>query len=290
MMITSKLITITRIGPVGLAVNFRNLLILIVGFFCFILTNQPAFAQQSNLTDSSSGSQIEVMFLGTFHFHHAPDYYDIKEADHQEELKKVLDSLSEFRPTKIALEASYHDSAKFDSLYKSYLDGEHILSSNERQQLGFRLAERLNHNELYCVDYKQAWPYQEVMSWAKENVPEFINFYQNWKENINSYEEQFYREATLTEHLQWLNSKSYRDRLKNLRMRRLELGAGSNFVGVKPISSSYERNLKIFANITKYAKPGDRIIVIFGASHGYFLREFVQMHPDMKLIEVSNYL
>ncbi len=73
-------------------------------------------------------------------------------------------------------------------------------------------------------------------------------------------------------------------------MKRLELGAGSNFVGAKPISSSFKRNLKIFSNIINIAQSGDRIITIFGASHGYFLREFVQMHPDTELIETLDYL
>ena len=44
-------------------------------------------------------------------------------------------------------------------------------------------------------------------------------------------------------------------------------------MGAKPISSFYERNLDIFA-----------------ASHEYFLRVIVQMHPDTKLVETLDYL
>ena len=258
-------------------------------FFCCTLIVQPAFPQSNSQADDPD-SQIEVMVFGTFHFHHAPDYYDIMSSKQQKELKKILSSLADFKPTKIALEASYKDSATFDSLYDRYRTDSHTLISNERQQVGFRLADWLNHEKIYVVDYELAWPYQKVMSWAKENKPEFMDFYDKWKQDINSYEEKLYQNATLREHLLWLNSDPYRDRLKSLRMKRLELGAGSNFVGTKPISSSYERNLKIFANITKYAEAGDRIFVLFGASHGYFLREFVRMHPDMKLVQVSEYL
>ena len=247
------------------------------------------FAQSPDKLGKES-SKVEVMVLGTFHFHHSPDYYDINTPRHQQELDQVLASLAEFAPGKIMLEATYKDSTKFDSLYQKYRAGDLDLSRNERQQLGFRLAERLDHETVYAVDYELSWPYGEVMGWAKKNAPEFMQFYENWKKRIGSYEEQLYREATLSEHLRWLNSDSYRQRLKNLRMRRLELGAGSNFVGAKPITSSYERNLKIFAYILRYAEPGDRVITIFGASHGYFLREFVRMHPNTKLVETLDYL
>lgn len=261
-----------------------KLLYLLLGF---TLIAGNVFAQQDKTTDAS---EIQIMVLGTFHFHHAPDYFNIMSEQSQEEVKTVIESLAEFKPTKIALEASYKDSSKFDSLYKKYKAGRHQLNNNERQQLGFRLADRFDHKTVYAVDYILRWPYGEVMGWAEEHAPEFMEFYQEWKETMDQYEEPLYRKATVTEHLQWLNSAEYRDLLKEVRMRRMELGAGSNFMGVKPISSSYERNLKIFANIMKHAEPGDRIIAIFGASHGYFLREFVQMHPDTKLVETLDYL
>lgn len=247
------------------------------------------FAQSPDKLGKES-SKVEVMVLGTFHFHHSPDYYDINTPRHQQELDQVLASLAEFAPGKIMLEATYKDSTKFDSLYQKYRAGDLDLSRNERQQLGFRLADRLDHEAVYTVDYILSWPYGEVMGWAEKNAPEFMQFYENWNKSIDSYEEELYREATLAEHLRWLNSDDYRDRLKSVRMRRLELGGASNFMGAKPISSSYERNLKIFANIMKYAEPGDRIMTIFGASHGYFLREFVQMHPDTELVESLDYL
>lgn len=268
---------------------FRSNISLLFGLLAFLLMSHTSIAQSTQHKDSKH-QKIQVMVLGTFHFHHAPDFFDIMSPSNQKQLDTVINSIAEFQPTKITLEASFKDSAKFDSLYQQYRAGNHQLTNNERQQLGFRLANRFDHETVYSVDYILRWPYQEVMSWAKENKPSFLDFYDQWQKEGDEYEEELYKNATLTEHLEWLNSKSYRNRLKKLRMKRLELGAGSNFVGVKPISSSYERNLKIFANIIKYAEPGDRIITIFGASHGYFLREFVQMHPNTELIETLDYL
>lgn len=267
--------------------HYYKFIYLILGLLTSSLTAQVSFAQSSGTKDNK---KIEVMVLGTFHFHHSPDYYDVMSKNSQKEVNAVINSLAEFKPSKIALEASYKDSAKFDSLYRKYRSSRHQLISNERQQLGFRLADRFDHKTVYSVDYELRWPYGKVMGWAKENAPEFMEFYRGWKEKMDKLEEPLYKNSTITEHLRWLNSEKYRDLLKEVRMRRMELGGTSNFVGVETLSSSFERNLKIFSNIMHYAKPGDRIIAIFGASHGYFLREFAEMHPDTKLVETLDYL
>lgn len=254
-----------------------------------LLSIKSSIGQPTNHAESKS-QKIQVMVLGTFHFHHAPDYYDILSPKNQRELDTVITNLSEFNPTKIALEASFKDSAKFDSLYRQYRAGQHRLNNNERQQLGFRLADRLNHKAVYSIDHKQPWPYSEVMGWAKENSPEFLNIYNDWKESNNNRQDSLYKHATLAEILQWLNSEDHDKKLDEIRIQRSTLGEGDNYVGLKTLTSSYNRNLKIFANLNRYAEPGDRILIIYGSGHNYFLQEFVQMHPDMELVETLDYL
>ena len=38
------------------------------------------------------------------------------------------------------------------------------------------------------------------------------------------------------------------------------------------------------------ARPGDRIVVIYGAGHGYWLREFARTTPGFRLVEANDYL
>ena len=52
----------------------------------------------------------------------------------------------------------------------------------------------------------------------------------------------------------------------------------------------YARNAEIFANITEIAEPGDRILIVYGSGHNYWLRHFAQETPGFELVEATPYL
>jgi hypothetical protein len=52
----------------------------------------------------------------------------------------------------------------------------------------------------------------------------------------------------------------------------------------------YARNAEIFSNIAEFAEPGDRILVIYGSGHSYWLRHFAQETPGFELVEAVSYL
>ena len=52
----------------------------------------------------------------------------------------------------------------------------------------------------------------------------------------------------------------------------------------------YQRNARIFARLAAIATPGDRIVVVFGAGHSYWLRHFVKETPGYELVEPNTYL
>lgn len=100
---------------------------------------------------------VEVVVPGTVHFKNVPEFYDIKSIEKQQEIKVLVDKLAEFRPDKIALEFERKDSSYVDSLYSAYKESNHELTVNERQQIGFRLAKRLNHQKVHGIDYQKPW-------------------------------------------------------------------------------------------------------------------------------------
>ena len=52
----------------------------------------------------------------------------------------------------------------------------------------------------------------------------------------------------------------------------------------------YMRNAKIFSKLSLVAKPGDRILILFGAGHNFWLRHFVQQTWGYVLVEPGEYL
>jgi len=119
---------------------------------------------EANMEENSSLPQgTQVLTLGTFHFNfpnldvakvNDSDKIDVYESKYQEEIGLIVSQLEKFNPTKIVIEREPKFQATYDSLYTSYLSGEHQLSRSEEQQIGFRLAQALNHDRVYCVD---AW-------------------------------------------------------------------------------------------------------------------------------------
>ncbi len=70
----------------------------------------------------------------------------------------------------------------------------------------------------------------------------------------------------------------------------LSLGNEKEQPGAELNAAWYQRNAKIFAKLTQIAQPGDRILVVFGSGHAFWLRHFVQNTPGFQLIEPRAYL
>lgn len=256
-----------------------------------------SFAQQSLdkeldsiLQNNDREESIEVLVVGVFHFTDAPDYNAVDKPEQQKEIKELVASLSAFNPTKIALEYERKKGDQLDSLYRAYQAGSHELNNNERQQIGLRLAKKLNHDQVYSVDYKKPWGFNAVMKWAKKNDPEFINYFKDWRATSSKIDSVLHHNYTISEILSFMATDKFLNRLQEARMRMLEVGAGENYIGIEPVSSVFKRNMRIFANIMDIAEPGDRILIVYGAGHSYFFNSFFEQHAKTKLVDPAKYL
>lgn len=94
------------------------------------------------------------MVLGTDHFAGSnadavdSQIGDLTTPERQEQVRRVVDSLVDFRPTKVAVERRRTNASQLDSLYEAYRAGAHTLTPSEDQQLGFRGANRLDLDRL----------------------------------------------------------------------------------------------------------------------------------------------
>jgi Family of unknown function (DUF5694) len=259
-----------------------------VGVWC-----GAASAQQTRVPPAS---QARVMILGTYHFANPGlDVVKIETADilspgKQAEVEAVVEALSAFRPTKIAVEVRAPSVARVDSLYAAYRAGRHSPGRSEVQQLGFRLAHRFAHPRLYGIDHEGDFPFEALMAYAQEHDPDFVAWAQAQLAAITAESNRQQRENTLTEILRSRNDPEAIAEGHGLYMVMGGVGAGDTYVGADLLAAWYERNIRTFADLRALAEPDERILVIFGAGHAAILRALVDSDPDLVLVEANDYL
>lgn len=249
----------------------------------------PAHAQ-------TPAPRAQVMVLGTYHMDNPGlDYAnavadDVLAPHRQAEIAAVAQALAEFRPTRIAIEAEPSRDSVWNARYQAYRRGEHALTRDEREQLGFRLAGMLGHDRVYPVDYKLDMDIGAAMQWAAQNGQGELA--QRMGSTIQAIvAEMNARMATTPVGAILAEANSARaDSLHGWYMVLATVGRDTAYVGADQVAGWYTRNLRIFANIARVAQPGERVLVIMGSSHGTPLREFLDQSPDLDLVSAEPYL
>jgi hypothetical protein len=72
--------------------------------------------------------------------------------------------------------------------------------------------------------------------------------------------------------------------------RLLSLDSGEDQPGAELFGYWTMRNAKIFAKLMDVARPGDRVVVIFGAGHKHWLEQFVANTPGYAVVDPVPYL
>jgi hypothetical protein len=255
--------------------------------FAFLFLIAPARAV------SAADAPVSVMIIGTFHWSNPDrDLHDVKMDDvlapkRQKEIAGLAKSLSRFRPTQIAVEWSAEDVTQ---RYSAYLKGTLKPSRNEVVQLGFRLA-KANDASIHGIDVEGNFPYEAVQTYAKAHGQDrFVE--EADKAVIRQVEEQQRRidSGTIAAALRWINDPERADNENAFNRIVMKVGHGAEQPGAELFAAWARRNALICANLLQLAKPGDRIIAIFGSGHETFLRQCVRETPGFHLVEASDYL
>lgn len=263
----------------------------------FVLCHSLLFAQTKD--------KVEVMTLGTFHFDFPnldaekikkKDQIDVLKPKYQAEIKAIVHRLAAFNPTIIAIERMPRRQAHVDSLYQLYKKGEDELSRSETQQIGFRLAKKLNLDKLYAVDARSRH-YLNVKKALNDSTKraQFAHYYFNNPDTSMNYSSKniFATEGILAQ-LKLLNdSENIKKSLGDYLIGHFKFEFEKrDFFGVDfETGRWFNRNLRIFRNIQRI-KPteNDRILLIIGAGHLNLLNIFFKASPEYKLVSPLKYL
>jgi hypothetical protein len=262
-----------------------------------------ALAAAGQAAGSEPAANVEVMVLGTYHMANpGRDLANVKADDvlkpqRQKELEALANSLAEFRPTKIVVERVVEDPQLIDPKYAEFTPADLGKDRNERTQVAYRLAHRLGQKTVYAVDEDAAagepdyFPFGKVVEWAKSNGREAglnadLDRAKGEVERINRLQ----AEGSIAYVLESMNRPERTEQDQRWYYGVLSYGDTDRQPGAELNAYWYMRNAKIFAKLMTVAKPGDRILLVYGAGHNYWLRHFARTTPGFVNIDPTPYL
>jgi hypothetical protein len=246
---------------------------------------------------------IEVMVVGTYHMDNPGlDLANVKADDvlkpqRQRELEALSTALAEFRPTKIVVERIAKTPELLDHRYAGFTPTDLGKNRDERYQVAYRLAHQLGHKQVYAIDEDPSpgepdyFPFDKVVAWAKSNdaEPRLNAALDEVKVEVARFT-QLQPTHSIASLLLELNRPEKDEYAQSWHYRVLAYGDTEKQPGADLNAMWYLRNAKIFAKLMTVATPGDRVLVVYGSGHNYWLRHFARTTPGSRNVDPTPYL
>lgn len=244
-----------------------------------------------------------LLILGTPHFGNpGQDTVNVRVPDvmspaRQREIEAVVARLAAFRPTRVAVEWPVEAQARLDQRYADYRAGRFQLTSNERDQIGLRLAARLNLPRVDAVDWSGDAPGPE----AAYNYPAWAEAHgrgPEWRTWVSRFQDEANASARLmacTPVSAWIrsvNTPAYRLANHRTYFYVAQLGdLRDDNPGAAWVGTWYTRNLRILNNLRALATgPNERIVAIYGAGHGHLLEQLARESGEFEVVNPFSHL
>jgi hypothetical protein len=258
------------------------------------------------LAQAPDQEPVRVMILGVYHMDNpGRDMNNVRvdpmtTPEKQAELAALADALAGFRPTAVAIESVAPEQLTLiDPRWPDYDPGDLLATSNERVQIGYRLAARAGIDRVYAIDEKDRegqpsyFPIGPVIAWAQANgrMGDLEAAQALIQSHIVDLETR-QREQSVGQLLAEINASDHPigPGGHSFYYGMMSMGSGHAQPGADLNARWYARNAQIFARLIRVTRPGDRIVVVYGAGHAYWLRHFVETTPGFVLVEPAEYL
>ncbi len=250
---------------------------------------------------SAPDGAVQVMVLGTWHF--AGSDSDLVSAktdsvltpQRQSELDEAVRRLAAFKPTVVVTERVTEAPDYVDPKFANFTPADLSTIENERVQIGYRLAAKAGVSRVYGLDEQPSegepdyFPFDKVMANAaatgkQGEVEALIGSAQKMVvEQTERFKSLTMSEALIEANRGELASASFYYEL-------LKLDAGETQPGAELNAYWYMRNAKIFSKLIDVAKPGDRVIIVYGAGHKFWLEHLADQTPGFVRVDPVHYL
>jgi Family of unknown function (DUF5694) len=261
-------------------------------------------AATASTPDAASQSCLDsatpVLLLGTYHMDNpGRDMMNLQVDDvlapkRQREIAELVDDLARFRPTKILIEAEYGN-PDAQTKYSQYLAGKYELGRDEREQVAFRLARKMNLSQIYGVDFPMDLDDKGLNQLMKDDPDRTNKTMQalgvDGAQEMKKQQELLDRD-TVVEFYRFQNSDEAIEHNHSFYFKYfVPLAEGTNYAGADLVASWYQRNLRILNNIERIGiQKNDRVFILFGQGHVKLLRDFINATPGFCVTETGSYL
>lgn len=262
-------------------------------FVFAMLFNVPALA----------APPVEVMVLGAYHFGNPGlDTNNMKvdsvlTPQRQADLARVAKALAAFKPTHVMVEMQ-SDAPDFAvAEYARFDDAMLAKDANEIVQIGYRTARLAGLKTVNGIDEQPKagepdyYPYDKVQETAAKfaqskqlealNAPVVV-----WIKDFEAAQ----KTTSVGRMLMRLNSPAELQSSMDSYYGMLAIGDGDTQTGADLNAGWFLRNAKIFGKLIHVTKPGDRVLVVYGGGHGFWLRHFASLTPGYRSVDVMPYL
>lgn len=231
------------------------------------------------------------LFVGSYHMNnHRRDMFNLEASDvtapaRQQEILAVVQTLAEYRPTRIMIERDAADQAELEQQLQATCSGKRDIGREEYEQIGFRLACRLRI-PVVAVNYNGLGPIQDPQKIdLSAAAPEDWAAVKSLGDADTRALQAMERTESVGRLLGYLNSDAKTQEIASRYYLLARLESATERVGANWVQYWYGRNLVIFNNIVRKTSPEDRVLVLYGYGHGYILR---RMADESRLFEVVN--
>ncbi len=243
---------------------------------------------------------VRIMILGSYHM--AAPNLDLVNAKvdsvltpkRQGELQALARELAAFDPTVIAIERATDAPDYVDREFEAFTDEMLAATPSESVQIGYRVARLSGVDRVHGVDEQPGegepdyFPFGPVAKLAAETGrQDVLNAILGGAQEMVSGLEEMQASASIPELLRYANTVlSDHD----FYFRMFEFDEGENQPGSELQAYWFMRNAKIFSKILQVTEPGDRVIVVYGSGHKYWLDHLVRETPGYDLVDPLPFL
>ncbi len=270
-------------------------------FFLFAVGCASTPPHTAQLDAAADGlPPVKVMVVGSYHMAGSNrNLIDIETESvltpaRQAQLAAIAESLNGFQPTAVAVERITDAPAYVDPTYKEYSEAMLAANASETVQVAYRLAGLAGVDRVYGIDEQPSegepdyFPFGKLMQHAErtgqtEAVEALIAEGRATADAFAASQ----AEKTMAELLLASNGKMASPEPY---YRMFQFDRGEDQPASELQAYWFMRNAKIFSKLMQVTEPGDRVVVVYGAGHKFWLEHFVDQTPGFERVDPAPYL